>query len=62
MSRRTSGEVVGRLVEEKVGVTAGIVTHHQDRSPVDTHKVSYKTYGYSVRTSAQLPLESGAFP
>src|SRR5712671_6774342 len=26
MSRGTSGEVAGRLVEEKVGVTAGIVT------------------------------------
>jgi len=26
VSRGTSGEAVGRLVEEKVGVTAGIVT------------------------------------
>jgi len=32
VSRGTSGEAVGRLGEEKVGVTAGIITYRGERT------------------------------
>src|SRR5712671_131692 len=61
MSRGASGEVAGRLVEEKVGVTAGIVTLIGSplRSPWRIERSSVKT-AESICGSVKLSGSSGA--
>src|SRR5882757_6022621 len=49
MSRGASGEVAGRLVEEKVGVTAGIVTSlHSISEEADEEQGSWRKEGRLV--------------
>jgi len=53
VSRGTSGEAVGRLVEEKVGVTAGIVTvgvHSNERVMSPASRVASRDPATWLRT------------